>query len=774
MTALLPKDRRILEKGRLEFRPFGRERNGDMIRDVSGVSVLAHLEYLQETVGRAQGPEAGEKAVETVVELLNERIADPAYHVTPEFLRNPWNSYSNEFVAFLAEFCAQLSGDPQFPFNMGKEKFLSPIVRTLGRPFTVGQIYKMIPHFGQKFARDSISFEAGRVTRRSAVLRMFFGQRACQQYGSYLRGCAERVCQAAKGTIAAVPQKVHGGHLATIRDRRCVANGDDCCEWEVQWDPRAYHPFVWLGGGLGLSLLTWVGGTSLYPHLSSVEHGVIALLPFVIVWLGVTLWADRQEIRERERIIHEQLEAAESRHEELREAYLAQEHILVELRRRINELTTLHQTGFLLGSTLNREVLVTLGLQALCEGLQYDHAVLVFYDMTRGIMYDARVWGGTEDLTGMLRSSDSVMVEEESMESTVLRYGKPVLVNEFSSSPARLHPLYHDLLVNLTAHAFIAVPLKVQNRILGMVIAVRTAPDTLNLDDVNVLVTVANQMAMALDHARAYAEIEQLNIGLEQKVQERTAALQHLNKELEAANRRLKELDTMKSQFLSHCSHELRTPLTSIKGFTENLLHGIVGPLSGRPHLYLSRIKANVDRLTRMIADLLDLSRIESGTLRLVWGTVSVPNLLRDVVGQLFVQAQEKHQQLSLSCSDDTLVVAGDADRLHQVFTNLVYNAIKFTPSGGTIQVVARRAAPAFVEILVSDNGPGISPEAQATLFEPFIQAHLDPELSTKGLGLGLAIVKHLVDQHHGHIAIESEAGKGATFRVSLPAHERA
>lgn len=771
MTAFLPKDHCILEKGRMEFRPFGREQNGQMIRDVSGISVRAHLEYLQEVVSQARGPRAGEAVLDKLVELVNERIPDPAYHVTLEFLNNPWNSYSNEFVAFLAEFCVQLSGDSQFPFNMGKEKFLSPIVRTLGRPFTVGQIYKMIPHFGQKFARDSMYFEAGRLTRRSAVLRMFFGPRAHRQYGPYLRACAERVCAAAKGTIAAVPQKVHGKDLAAIRDRRCVGNGDECCEWEVQWTPQTLRPSLWLGSGAALSAMTGLGLTVAYPELVLIERMAFAGIPMLVIWLGSTLWADRQEIQERGRIIQEQLEAAEARHEELREAYLTQEQILVELRRRVNELTTLHQTGFLLGSTLNRETLVTLGFQALCERLQYDHVVVVLYDAARGMTTEIGISGvngdgGTRLQTWELPVPDS---DRDGIEATVLRQGKPVLVANVRDCVQRLGPRYREVLDRLGTQAFIAVPLQVQNRVLGMILANRVTPDSLTLDDVNVLVTLANQMAMALDNASAYAEIEQLYIGLERKVHERTAELQQLNQELAEANRRLKELDRMKSQLLSHCSHELRTPLTSIKGFTENLLYGVVGPLSERQHLYLSRIKANVDRLTRMILDLLDLSRIESGTLRLTWMKVDIPQLLHDVTDHLMVQAQEKHLQLTVRCQENHVYMCGDIDRLHQIFTNLIHNAIKFTPDGGVVRVSTQRIDAERMEIVVTDSGPGIPDEAQERLFEPFVQAHPDHDAANKGLGLGLAIVKQLVELHRGTVRVESTCGKGATFRVSFP-----
>jgi signal transduction histidine kinase len=275
---------------------------------------------------------------------------------------------------------------------------------------------------------------------------------------------------------------------------------------------------------------------------------------------------------------------------------------------------------------------------------------------------------------------------------------------------------------------------------------------------------------LALDSALAYEEIESLNLGLEGKVQERTLELQAANSQLEMANDRLKELDRLKSKFLSHCSHELRTPLTSIKGFTENLLHGMVGPLSDRQNLYLSRINANSDRLTRMIGDLLDLSRIEAGTVNLNLRRLSLPKILEEATQELLPLTQSKHQQLVVETDEAVLEVTGDQDRLHQIITNLVHNAHKFTPEEGTIRVRAAHASPHQILLTISDTGTGIPPEAQKNLFTPFFQAHRKPEIGTQGLGLGLSIVKQLIDLHGGTISVESEEGQGATFRIVLPA----
>ena len=219
MTEFFSKDHAILEKGMLEFRPFGVDEEGRKIRDVSGVTVRANVECLEEIVVQKEGPAAGGKSVEELCRLLNERIGDQAYHVTPKFLKNQWHSYSYEFVMFMAEFCEVISGDPQFQFKVGREKFLSPIIQVLGRPFSITQIYKMYPYFVEKFTKGALLAEAVSVTDRSAVMRLKLTDRSIRQFGPYRYACCELICQSTQATIAAVKERMFGWICATITDR---------------------------------------------------------------------------------------------------------------------------------------------------------------------------------------------------------------------------------------------------------------------------------------------------------------------------------------------------------------------------------------------------------------------------------------------------------------------------------------------------------------------------------------------------------------------------
>ena len=769
MAEFLPKTHRIIEKGEMAFRPFGKDPNGKRIQDVSGVTVRANVEYLEALMTRREGREAGAEAVRHLVRLVNERISDRSFHVSADFLKNPWNSYSYEFVMFLTEFCVILSDDPHFQFNLGREKFLSPIIQALGRPFSITQIFKMYPYFVEKFTKGALLPQVVSVTNGRATMRLQLSDRTIQQFGPYRLGCADRICQSTKATIGEVPARMFGLPPAVIQETACLGNGDEYCEWTFTWQPQVSRAFLWPAIGLvmGLAVLAWLSVQ--YPALPTMEEIGLAIIPVIMFWLAGALWNDRREIQERGKVIQEQLHAAESRHEELREAYLTQEQILVALRKRINELTMLHQTGLRIGATLDQDALISSGLEAIIHELHYDHAALAFYDQGRRVAHHAHVGGVTPDVAESTHAIEIPITNDKSLEAQVLIHGTPLLINRVPEALPKFHPIHQDLIARLQSSEIIAVPLKAQGKIIGALAADHVQPQPVTAEDVNVLTTVANQMAIALDNARAYAEIGELNVGLETKVRERTARLQQLNDELEKANERLKELDRLKSQFLSHCSHELRTPLTSIKGFSENLLQGIIGPLTDRQHQYLTRINRNADRLTRMIADLLDLSRIESGNIRMMWEPVSISAVIQEVVDQLLLMAQSQEQHLEIRNCHETVSVIGDKDRLHQVMTNLVHNALKFTPRKGSV-FVDIQSHPPLVVVMVSDTGPGISSEALPNLFNPFFQAHQDQEIGGKGLGLGLAIVKHLVDLHQGSITIQSELGHGTMFRVALPA----
>jgi signal transduction histidine kinase len=722
----LPKTHRILERRLMEFRPFGKDIDGHTIRDMSGVSIRSNVEYLEESMAKIRGPSSGRQVLQDLVDLLNARIPDRAYHVNARLLKNPWVSYSNEFTAYLVEMCIDLSGDPDFQFNMGREKLIPPLIQTLMRPFSVGQIYKTAAYYAQHYCKDSYRLEGLDVTESSAVLRMTLTDHALRQFGRYRRSCGRIWCHALEAGISIVPEKVHHLGPATVTHRCCVVEGDDCCEWNVSWPTAA----------------RWYPGKRTFISIGKrILH---------------------KEIQERDQVIQEQMRSLESRHEELQKAYVELQQAAIELQRRVDHLTTLHEAGLMFTGTRNQEDLLQQTLEILIHKLYYDRVLITFFDPQRQVSYGGRLFGVTPDVAKFARSIEVPITDPSSIEGTVILRRQAVLISDTSEIMHRLHPVNRELVRLTGSESFISVPLKVNNRILGSLTVDRKTKRAVTEDDLALMMTFGNQIAIALDNAAAYGEIEDLNVHLEEKVKERTA-------QFEAANEQLKEMDRLKSQFLAHVSHELRTPLTSITGFTENMLDGLAGSLTERQAQYLTRISANGKRLCRMIGNLLDLSRIEAGKLDLSFEEVGLTHVLLDLVEQLRPLAQAKHQRLQLlSCHEDLLVWA-DPDRLSQILINLIDNAIKYTPEAGSIMVQVNVAAEDFAKITVKDTGSGIPRESLPKLFDPFFRAGPHEKSRIKGLGLGLSIVKELVELHGGTITVQSDEGKGTEFQVKIP-----
>lgn len=228
------------------------------------------------------------------------------------------------------------------------------------------------------------------------------------------------------------------------------------------------------------------------------------------------------------------------------------------------------------------------------------------------------------------------------------------------------------------------------------------------------------------------------------------------------------EADRAKSEFVSTVSHELRTPMTAIKGYTDLLYSGAAGPINAEQRRFLSTIKSNTDRLTALINDLLDISRMETGRVRFEPRPLQIGGVIADVVNVLAGQAEAKQQRLSYDIAAGLPDIMGDRDRLNQVLTNLIGNAIRYTPEGGEIVVRAYPVEKA-VRVDVQDTGIGIAPEDLSHIFERFYRADHPLVQETRGTGLGLYIVKMFVEMHGGRIWVESELGKGSTFTFILP-----
>jgi len=231
------------------------------------------------------------------------------------------------------------------------------------------------------------------------------------------------------------------------------------------------------------------------------------------------------------------------------------------------------------------------------------------------------------------------------------------------------------------------------------------------------------------------------------------------------------EVDRMKSEFVATVSHELRTPMTSIKGYADLLLLGAAGSVSEQQQRFLSTIKTNADRLSILVNELLDISRVDRGVVKLNFLPTDVRDVIDSVVSHLKgrVTNERKPMEVIVNIPEDLPQIRVDYDKFTQILNNLVDNAFNYTREGGTITVGAKEDRQSIV-VSVSDTGIGIAKDKQDKVWQRFFRDdEQDMVKATSGTGLGLAIVKEYVRMHEGDIWLESEPGKGTTFFVRVP-----
>jgi two-component system sensor histidine kinase VicK len=227
------------------------------------------------------------------------------------------------------------------------------------------------------------------------------------------------------------------------------------------------------------------------------------------------------------------------------------------------------------------------------------------------------------------------------------------------------------------------------------------------------------------------------------------------------------KLDKMRKEFVANVSHELRTPLTTIKSYTETLLDGA---LENKEYTvnFLNVIDSESERMTRLVKDLLQLSKLDYDKMEWNMKRLNILTIVRDCVAKMEISTKQKNQSISLEVKDELCEVNGDKDRIEQVIINIISNAIKYTPENGSIRVTAGKQENS-VEIRIADTGMGIPKEDLPRLFERFYRVDKARSRAMGGTGLGLSIAKNIVEAHKGTIRIESEYGKGTEVIMSFP-----
>jgi signal transduction histidine kinase len=243
-------------------------------------------------------------------------------------------------------------------------------------------------------------------------------------------------------------------------------------------------------------------------------------------------------------------------------------------------------------------------------------------------------------------------------------------------------------------------------------------------------------------------------------------AIRHLLGRVVEANAKLEQLNEQQAAFVNNVAHEFRSPLTVMAGALDNLADGLHGPLAPDQQQPIAMCQREGQRLKRLVGDLLDLARIESGKVRLVPTTVVLQDLLRHTAQLFEGLVKQRGLGLALELPEEPARIVGDQDRLQQVFVNLIGNAVKFT-TAGEIHIRLSRDGEGY-QVEVADTGPGIAPEDLERIFDKFERVGAQ---AAEGSGLGLPIAKDLIELHHGRICVESQPGQGSRFLVMLPAN---
>jgi len=408
-----------------------------------------------------------------------------------------------------------------------------------------------------------------------------------------------------------------------------------------------------------------------------------------------------------------------------------------ELAHSVEELKALAEVGQAVSSTLDLGAVLSTVLNRSVGLTEADAGVIFRYSQGRHAFRFVEAVGWD---AGFVKQVRQMHIDENmTLMGDVVTRRAPTQIPDLRERPGNV---LRDATLAAGYRSVLIVPLVGADRVFGALLLQRRRPGEFPEAAVRLMQTLAAQSVLAIQNARLFREIAD-------KSEQLALASQH------------------KSQFLANMSHELRTPLNAILGYAELLVDGIYGAVPEKAMTVLERVQNNGRHLLALINDVLDLSKIEAGQLVLTFEDYTLPDVVQSVVTATEALASTKGLKMSATVAAGLPTGHGDARRLSQVLLNLVGNAVKFTDQG-EVAIDAMAEDGHFV-LTVRDTGPGIAPEDQGRIFEEFQQVDSSNTRKKGGTGLGLAISKRMVEMQGGSIAVESELGHGATFRVTLP-----
>ncbi len=422
---------------------------------------------------------------------------------------------------------------------------------------------------------------------------------------------------------------------------------------------------------------------------------------------------------------------------------------------RTQELSTAAKVAHAISTSLDPDVVLRMAVELIHDSLGFDFAAVLLIEPGSDVAVLREAAG--EAASALQERGLELAVGSRSLAGKAAASRQACVVQDVATEPD-----YLEVAELRATRSEVAIPLLVGGTVIGVLDVQSRQPHAFPGDVVQILITLADQIATGVHHAHLYEQVQRHAAELEQRVAERT-------RELAEANERLKELDRLKSQFVFDASHELKSPLTSIKGYGDLLVRGAVGTLSEDQRQFLQIISGNTDRLIALINDLLDVARIEAGRGAQPFQPVDLNAVVSQVVGAQQPQARAAGLTLISENGAHLPPVLGNHNQLVQVVTNLVTNALHYTPAGKVWVRTGLDARRGQVYLEVQDTGMGIPEEELPRIFERFYRSARVRESGIQGTGLGLAIVREIVNLHGGEIEVDSIVGKGSTFRVRLP-----
>jgi signal transduction histidine kinase len=427
--------------------------------------------------------------------------------------------------------------------------------------------------------------------------------------------------------------------------------------------------------------------------------------------------------------------------EQLQESYSRLEQKVEErtrdLAQSVRELKALEEVGRAVASSLDvKAVLSTIVTQAV-ELAQADGGAIYSYDPVNGIFRLDEAHGLEQPLVDAIRAMRVEAAGSRLGEAAAKR--EPLLIPDLAEMPT--YPL-RDITLAAGFHSALVMPLVGPEGTIGALVVQRKAKGAFPANTVGLMQTFAHQSVIAMHNAQLFHEVEE-------------------------KGRQLAIANEHKSQFFANMSHELRTPLNAVLGYTELIVDGLYGTIPDKAKEVLDRVQINGKHLLGLINDVLDLSKLEAGQLKLSLENYSMKAIVDSVVATTGSLAQSKGLDMKANVAEGLPIGHGDERRLTQVLLNLVGNAIKFTDVG-EVEICAKAINGSF-DVAVRDTGPGIAPQDQIRIFEDFQQVDNTSTRYKGGTGLGLAIARRFVEMHGGTLSVESALGSGSTFHVRVP-----